>query len=139
MLRTKRNLFSVECGVGWHIPQSTNPCQTLSHLLHFMTSFTIQNTLKLCTSALTPNKLVWILLWRNILLPLQTACWRQRAQEYILLKHCYLDHMVSERRPHYVSLPLWKTKVTNLTIEITKVWMLHAGKLTSTTLCCLPT
>jgi len=127
VLRTNRNLFSVKCGVGWHIPQSTNPCQTLSHL-HFMTSFMIQNALKLCPSALTPNKLVWILFSRNTLLPLQTACWRHKTQDYILLKHCYLDHMVSEPGPHYVSLPLWKPRVKNLKIEITKMWMLHAGE-----------
>lgn len=30
VLNTKINLISVECGVGYQIPQSTNPCQTLS-------------------------------------------------------------------------------------------------------------
>jgi len=69
VLSTKRNFISVECGVGCYIPQHTNPCQILSHPLHFMTSFAIQNALKLCPTALTPNNLVWMLVSRNLLPP----------------------------------------------------------------------
>ena len=43
VLKTKRNLISVECGMGYCTPQTTSPYQTPSPF-HFMTSLQSSGT-----------------------------------------------------------------------------------------------
>jgi hypothetical protein len=87
----------------------------------------IQKALKLCPSTQTPNNLVWILFWRNILSPSSDSLLKMQAV-YSSETLLYSDHMLSKPRPHYVSAPLWKPEVKTYKYTWKKLGWFKLGK-----------
>ena len=59
MLRTNRNIFSVECGIVYHTPKTSIAYQTLFPPLFYGCIFS-PLAMKLCPSASNLNYLKWL-------------------------------------------------------------------------------
>ena len=87
VLKTKRNLISVERGMGYHTPNATIPNQTPSSSIS-LPHFNPQST--------------EIVSWRNILPPSSDSLLKMQA--------AYFSKTLLPR-PHYVSSTVWKPEV----------------------------